>query len=226
MWSRPRKPSAIAEAHVYDGARDRDLVRLYWPVELRPAFDALFALDDALADVVARSNEPMLGAIKLAWWRESLEKLDHEPPPQEPRLEAVANELLPRGISGADLASLEEAWTLLLVTSDQEAVARGMALRGPRLFELAARLLGVTQDELGDAAQCFAAADLGRRHIVELAPLKLGRSIVRAPRKARPLTMLGALARRDMRSGGPPFEPEGTPGRAWTLLRHRLTGRL
>jgi len=49
---------------------DRDLVRLYWPAELRPAFDALFSLDDALADVVARSSEPMLGAIKLAWWRE------------------------------------------------------------------------------------------------------------------------------------------------------------
>jgi hypothetical protein len=28
-----------------------------------------------------------------------------------------------------------------------------------------------------------------------------------------------------VRRGGPPFEAEGTPGRAWVLLRHRLTGR-
>ena len=33
--------------------RDRDLVRLYWPVDLRPTFDALFDLEDAFADVVA-----------------------------------------------------------------------------------------------------------------------------------------------------------------------------
>ena len=32
--------------------KDRDLVRLYWPVALRPAFDALFGIDDALGDVV------------------------------------------------------------------------------------------------------------------------------------------------------------------------------
>ena len=34
MSSPPRKPFAIAEP-----LRDRDLVRLYWPVALRPAFD-------------------------------------------------------------------------------------------------------------------------------------------------------------------------------------------
>ena len=46
--------------------RDRDLVRLYWPVELRPAFDALFAIDDAMADVVASSTQPALGAFYVA----------------------------------------------------------------------------------------------------------------------------------------------------------------
>ena len=51
------------------------MVRLYWPVELRPAFDALFDIDEAMADVVARSTEPTLAAIKLAWWRERLEEL-------------------------------------------------------------------------------------------------------------------------------------------------------
>lgn len=206
---------------------DRDLVRLYWPVELRPAFDALFALDDALAEIVARSNEPALGAIKLAWWRESLEKLDGAPPPPEPRLQAAALELLPIGLSGAALGSLEEAWALLLMKGEQDDFMRGVALRGPRLFTLAARLLGVAMnDELDDAAQCFAAADLGRRGIFDLAPRKLRRSKVQVPRNLRPLTMLAALAGRDMRKGGPPFAPEATPGRAWALLRHRLTGRL
>jgi hypothetical protein len=34
--------------------------------------------------------------------------------------------------------------------------------------------------------------------------------------------MLAALGRRDLRR----HEAEGTPARAWLLLRHRLTGRL
>ena len=38
-----------------------------------------------------------------------MERLDANPPPPEPRLRAVAVELLPRGISGGDLARLEES---------------------------------------------------------------------------------------------------------------------
>src|SRR5215218_8523335 len=93
---------------------DRDLVRLYWPVELRPAFNALFGIDDAMAEVVASSSQPALGAIRLAWWREALERLDTNAPPPEPRLRAAAAELLSRGIRGADLAGLEDGWAALL----------------------------------------------------------------------------------------------------------------
>ena len=205
---------------------DRDLIRLHWPVELRPAFDALFAIDDALADIAAGARDPALAAIKFAWWREQLIALDSNPPPAEPRLQAVAAELLPRGISGADLSRLEEPWALLLHNDRQDVFMKGVAERGLRLFELAAQLLGISMtDQLEHSAQSFAAADLGRRGILDLVPLTLGRSRVRAPRKARPLSLLEALARRDMRRGGPPFEPEGTPARAWALLRHRMTGR-
>src|SRR5919107_5615783 len=108
MWSRPPRRSPIVEL------RDRDLVRLYWPVELRPAFDALFDIEDAMADVVTRATEPALAAIKLAWWRERLEELDRGQVPAEPRLQAAAAELLPRGVSGAELAELEDGWATLL----------------------------------------------------------------------------------------------------------------
>ena len=65
-------------------------MRLYWPTGLRAAFDALFAIDDALGDVVAKATEPALAAIKLAWWRERLEELDSGQAPAEPRLKAAA----------------------------------------------------------------------------------------------------------------------------------------
>jgi hypothetical protein len=114
----------------------------------------------------------------------------------------------------------------MLLYKEQDLFMRGATQRGSRLFELAARLLGIRMsDQLENSAQSFAAADLGRRGILDLVPLKLGRAKVRVARNIRPLTVLAVLARRDMRSG-PPFESEGTPARAWALLRHRMTGRL
>jgi 15-cis-phytoene synthase len=192
---------------------------------LRPAFDALFDIDDAMGDVVANATQPALAAIKLAWWRDALEALDSKAAPAEPRLQAAAAELLPRELSGADLAQLEEGWALLLRTDEPELFMKGVRSRGPAIFGLAARLLGVPLDvHAQDAAHAFAAADLARRKISDLPPSPV-RSDAPPPRSIRPLTAFGALARRDMHSGGPNFEPEATPGRAWTLLRHRLTGR-
>ncbi len=224
----PRSPTASRPLPRAGGeVRDRDLVRLYWPVELRPAFDALFDLDDAMGDVVARATQPALAAIKLAWWRERLEELDGGKTPSEPRLRAAAHDLLPAGISGTDLAALERPWALLLMSDQQNIFMEGVASRGPTVFKLAGKLLGIPfDDHLENAAQSFAASDLARRGIFDLAPLSLRRSTHRAPRRMRPLTLLEALARRDMSRGGPPFEPEATPGRAFALLRHRLTGRL
>lgn len=196
--------------------KDRDLVRLYWPVELRPAFDALFAIDEAMGDIVGRANEPALAAIKLAWWRERLEELDEGKVPAEPRLRAAADELLTRSIAGASLAQLEDGWAAMLDTDPDP--GRTVA-RGARLFEMASSLIGVADPMIDTAGRLYALASIGHRPLVSA---ELARH--RFPRALRPLTALAALAARDAKRGG--SEPEGTPGRAWTLLRHRLTGRI
>ncbi len=205
--------------------RDRDLVRLYWPVELRPAFDALLDIDEALGDVVAKATEPALAAIKLAWWRERLEELDAGKAPAEPRLQAAALELLPRGLTGGELAQLEEGWGAMLYDPPDGAL---LTERGTRLFQLGARLLGVPFDDatIGAAGRLFAGVEAARRGFLELPSGSAGPGGIRIAARTRPLTALAALAARDLRRGGPPFEPEATPGRAWTLLRHRWTGRL
>jgi phytoene synthase len=203
--------------------RDRDLVRLYWPVELRPAFDALFAIDDALAEIVATSTQPALGAIRLAWWREALVRLDVSTPPAEPRLQAAAAELLTRGVSGAKLAELEDGWaTLLEEESDQERVAD----RGARLFGMAAQLLGAPGDMAGAAGRLFAREDVRRRGLVAMSSATEElRQLAghRFQRRLRPLTGLARLAARDAKRA-PKLEPEATPGRAAALLSHRLFG--
>lgn len=199
--------------------RDRDLVRLYWPLELRPAFDALFDLDDAMGDVVMRASQPALAAIKLAWWRERLEGLDAGEVPVEPRLAAAARELLQRGIEGAELAELEAGWAALL---QERPDAEAVLARGAKLFSLAAGLLQAADSEvLSSAGGIYVAGNLARRNV--------GSKDVAAPaprfrisRPLRPLTGLVVLASRDLDRR----EPEGTPGRAWALLKHRLTGRI
>lgn len=201
--------------------RDRDLVRLYWPVELRPAFDALLAIEDALAEVVASSTQPALGAIRLAWWREALERLDHHPSPPEPRLAAAAAHLLARGVSGAALAGLEDGFaTLLDETPDAERIGRG----GEALFAIGAVLLGEGDAMLANAGRLYGLARAVRLGYSFDTPVKhfAGR---RFPRRLRPLTALARLAARDL-ARAPLVEPEATPGRALALLSHRLFGTL
>jgi phytoene synthase len=193
---------------------------------LRPAFDALLEVDEAMGDVVAKATEPALAAIKLAWWRERLQELDEGKVPAEPRLQAAAEALLPRGISGASLAELEDGWLTLL---DPEPDIARVGERGAKLFALAASLLGSTDPRVDDAGRLHALASVRRRGlVVGHRPTKEINALAgyRFPGVLRPLTALAALAARDVRRGGPPFEPEGTPGRALTLLRHRVTGRV
>lgn len=192
--------------------------------EHRSGFEALWVLDSAMGDVVARATEPAVGRIKLAWWSEALERLDSEPPPREPRLEAVAKHLLPKGIAGIELAELEPGWATLL---DETVEPRLVAARGAQLFRLGGRILGEEDEALGDAGALHALVSVGRRGVSELfddARSPAGR--LAGHRFARPLRSLTGLARlsmRDLERGGQP-EPEGSPGRAAAMLRHRWSG--
>jgi phytoene synthase len=191
---------------------------LYWPVALRPAFDALFAIDDALGEIVATSTQPALGAIRLAWWRDALERLDRAPPPAEPRLQGAETELLALDVTGAELAAIAEGWAALF---DEVRDANAIGRRGEALFAVGAKLLGAGNDSLAQAGRWFALGDVARRGLAPLLERPRGR--LRFSRQLRPLTAFTRLAVRDLRHGEP-FEVEATPGRAAALLRHRWSG--
>ena len=106
---------------------------------MRPALVALFALDLELAHIVTTTTEPMIGEIRLAWWRDALIALDSGTVPAQPLLKLVAAEVLPRGLTGAELAALEDRWLALIGTDD---VPEPHIAGGGNLFALAARLLG------------------------------------------------------------------------------------
>jgi phytoene synthase len=213
---------------------DRALALAYVPAARRAAIEALWRLDATLSAVLSTGREPLISRIRLAWWRETLEKLDREPPPAEPVLEAVAAHLLPAGVTGAELSELEGGWTILL--SPEPLAAEDLAVyaagRGGLLFRLTARLLGTGLPDRGEAAGGgFALIDLARHSSNDgdaEAALAAARAIdwpPRWPARLRPLGMLAALARRDAEPGRPRWEPQGSPKRMLRMISHRLTGR-
>jgi phytoene synthase len=184
--------------------RDRYLAALYAPAEVRPALIALFGIDAELGAVVAGTTEPMIGEIRLAWWREALEGLDGGTVPAQPLLQLVAAELPPRGISGAALAGLEDRWLGMIGNSE---VPTAHVEGGGILFGLAARLLG--SDEA-----------LGKR-LGEAWVLGDARGLPRVPAALRPLLALVRLAARDVTRAqqGAPSDAPGSLGRQWLLLK-------
>lgn len=193
------------------------------PGELRDALRALFSIDAAMEDVVARSTEPALGRIKLAWWREQLEALDSAAPPPEPRLQAAAEHLVEKGVAGASLAELESGWATLL---DEQIDPVLVGERGATLFQIAGRILGVSDVKLGDAGALYALASVGVRGVPELLePARSHLERLRGHRfasRVRPLTMLARAAARDIRDR----RLEQSRGRVLTMLAHRWSGRI
>ncbi|MEN3971437.1 squalene/phytoene synthase family protein [Sphingomicrobium sp. XHP0235] len=197
----------------------------HFPAPVRPAVEAVLRLDATFAEIVAQTSEPLVGTIRLAWWREALEALDHEPAPAEPRLRAVAEHVLPRHLTGTSLAAIEDSYAALLAEPvDLERVGAG----GARLFEAIAFLLGCDDPMLGTAGRLAMLARV--RGFVPDAVRPAARSLMRDlrghsfPRALRPLTLLARLAARDMLRTEP--EPEATPGRAFAMLSHRLSGKV
>lgn len=199
--------------------RDRWLATLYAPAPVRPALLAVHALDIELAKVVATTTEPMIGRIRLAWWRERLQGLDRGEVPAQPALQALAVEALQRGLSGALLSGFEDGW-LALLDGDIE---RHAALRGAAVGGALAILLGAEAGAGAALLADWAAGEAARAGHVAVA----GSAPSRAPSSLRPLAGLGALGRRDLAAAaaGQAPEPRATAGRQWVLLRASLIGR-
>lgn len=203
---------------------------------MRPAFAALWNLDLAFADVVATSSDPQLGAIRLAWWRERLEELDAGKVPSEPRLQAVARELLPPSVTGNELSQLEDAWLPLLAPFpwDQSQVD-GLKLRGRILFGIGARLLNGAPGDTEAAGALWSIVDAARHCSDTYARMFLlgeGRKAIaelprnRPPKFLRRLTSLAAIAAHDVMRNRPLELPHGDAGRATAAFLHYMRGTL
>jgi NADH dehydrogenase [ubiquinone] 1 alpha subcomplex assembly factor 6 len=134
--------------------RDRFLTALFAPASRREALFALYAFNLEIAKIRETVREPMMGHIRLQWWRETLDGIEtgvarrHEV--AEPLAQAIADHDLPRAaferIVDARMADLEEE-----PPADLAALIAYAADSSGALSELAAQTLGAGEADLAAA---------------------------------------------------------------------------
>jgi phytoene synthase len=228
----PTGPAAMVRAR----DRDRYLATLYAPAAVRPALFALHALDLELAAVVVTTTEAMLGEIRLAWWREALNRLDTAPPPAQPTLAALARHALPLGVTGQALEPLEDGFLSLLLEERLAGATLDSHLdrRGGTLFGACATALGVAQSSAQVLGRVWALGQLIRPG-VKAPPVDPddARRIAAAAFPARlvpalrPLAALADFAVADVARalGDRPLGLPGSAGRQARLAWRVATGR-
>lgn len=166
--------------------------------------------------------------MRLAWWREALQRLDTAPPPGEPVLQALAAAVLPHGVTGAALSEMVDGWEPLLGNLALPAIGDHARLRGRALFETAGRLVAAAPgDPIAAAGEGWALVDLADNlsdaglatAARDQAAAALGS--IMGPRWSRNGRALGALAliARARLGGAMPATF------VFRLARFRLTGR-
>lgn len=208
--------AALALAHTPPA--QRDLLRIF------------LELDSRLARIVAGTSEPMLGQMRLAWWRETLGGPVEERPAGDAVLDAIGEHWQGRE---AALEGLVDGWEHLLADpplreDDARKFAEGRSQALAEIFVKQSSAAG--RADVESAAWHWALADLAAKVSVEeerdlLVRLGLEKSAPQTalPREARGLAVLGALGLRALRRGGRPLM-EGR-GASLIALRATILGR-
>lgn len=191
------------------------LLTVYAPADARAWHGLCWTLDQRLAALIRQSNEPMIGAIRLAWWEEVLVADDRAKGAGEPLVEqwrAGRPEA-----AGRAAAQLIDGWRALLETDELDGQVMGDYARGrgAGLFALIAAgdeaAVDAPQDEmLRRAGAVWALWDLAghmRDEALATAAMRLAEGEARGLGQCRftgalkPLSLAYDLARRDVLAG-------------------------
>lgn len=204
-------------------APEAQLALAYTPPEMRDALRIFLELDARLARIVAGTSEAILGQMRLAWWRDTLEERVENRPSGDEVLDGIGRHWQGRE---AALIALVDGWEHMLAEDFDEATASAFATG--RSAGLAA-IAGEGRDDVARSARRWALVDAA----VHLPPgeerellLDLARAVPRSgrlPKSARGIAVLDALGTRALKRGGRPLM-EGR-GAALTAIRAAILGR-
>ncbi len=207
---------------------EAQLALAHSPPATREPLRIYLELDRRLARIVSVTTEPMLGQMRLAWWRDMLAKDRDARPRGDAVLDRVGEHW--RGEERA-LIELVDGWEEMLSETFERIQAEGFVAGRAAPFAVLARMadVGADADACLMAGRQWALADAAS-HIGEGAErdvlLDLARSepaTTGLPRSMRGLAVLEALARRSIARGGPPLM-EGR-GASLVAARAAIIGR-
>ncbi|MDP5104316.1 MAG: hypothetical protein NWP98_10360 [Erythrobacter sp.] len=195
-----------------------DLALAWTPPMVRAALTTALQLDRRLARIAARTTEPMLGQMRLAWWREALGKPSGDRPRGDAVLDAVSAHWAGRE---AALIAMVDGWEVLVTAQalgPAEIAAFG-SQRGAFFAALDHDRSSADEDRVAAAALHWALADAatavsdpGERALLIETALARQSAGGRLSKSLRGLAVLDALALRALRRGGRPLmEGRGAP---------------
>ncbi len=214
------------EAEIGDAER---VALNYAKPDIRPKLASFFALDRRLGQIIANSSEPLLGQMRIAWWRDMLSASASDRPAGDVVLDAIGASW---GGDAQLLQPLADVWEVFLIAEELTADILSQFAQG-RAIPLAEALGCAHEDvakQVQEAGSLWALADTAahasdkteRELILELARAKLNVN-TSAGSLPRALAVLTALSRRSIRRGGQPLMVGR--GTALTALRAGLIGK-
>jgi phytoene synthase len=142
---------AIARA----GDPDRALSALFAPRDARPDLFALYAFNVELARIAEQVSEPDLGAIKLQWWREAIDKAASGDVTGHPVADAFGDAVRRRALPAERVAALIDARATDIaprIMPDRASLEAYLRDTAGTLFALSASILGAREGMAEPAA--------------------------------------------------------------------------
>lgn len=164
-------PSEACAAAVRKHDPDRYFSALFAPADKRPFLFALYAFNHELAHVGESVREPMIGEIRLQWWREALDGARAGNPRNHDVVRALAAMLAKAALPDDLLDAMIDARQFDLMSGvfgDDEKRDAYLDATSGNLMRLAARILsaGDRQDDLArEAGIAYGLAGLLRNQI-------------------------------------------------------------
>ncbi len=159
----PAEAFAVCEAAVRGDDADRYFASLFAPAEERPLLFALYAFNYEIARATVSVHEPMMGEVRLQWWREAVGEAARGAPRAQPVAIALAG-LLARAPHLRDaLEALIDARTVELSPApfaDLAALEFHAAATAGALMRIAAFVLDPKADISGLAREAGTAYGL------------------------------------------------------------------
>lgn len=188
-----------------DADPDRAIATLFARADARDDLFALFAFNAELARIADQVTEPHLGAIRLQWWREAIERGASGEATGHPVADAFGDVLARRSLSRERIAGLIDARTFDVgetVMPDTRTLDAYLFYTTGGLFALAAEIVGA-EGEKRDLVAEFGGRAYGLVRVM--------RSLPALAAKGRTYLAADALARHDT-SPEAIFAGETTPG--------------